>query len=75
MRPFGKPCTWPRRALFFVLVVSAFIMYNRAFSIMLVIIVLSSLELIFTKIDNNRRVINEFFKHYTLYKRKDHSED
>ncbi len=71
MKPFKELRNWPRRVFFLVLVLSSYFTYARIFSLVLISAVIVSLELIFTRMNNNRRVINEFFAHYSLYKYKE----
>ncbi len=59
---------WPRRVFFLFMVLMAMLVYHRVFSVILIALVFLMFEVLFTRIDNNRRVIKEFFEGYL----KDH---
>ena len=71
MRPLKEYRNWPRRATFLILVIYASLVYGRIFSVVLVAAVFMALEIIFTRIANQRKVFNDFFSNYKLYERKD----
>jgi len=61
---------WPRRVFFIFMVVVAVFTYHRVFSVILIALAFLLFEVIFTKIDNNRRVLSEFFQDYIKKKEK-----
>ena len=61
---FKEVKQWPRRVCFLIVVVIAAFMYNRFFSVLLIGLVFLSLEIIFTRVNNNRKIIIEFFQNY-----------
>lgn len=61
---FKEAKQWPRRVFFLGTVVSAALVYDRFFSVLLIAIVFATFEVILTRIDNNRKVISEFFQNY-----------
>lgn len=59
---FKEPKPWPRRTFFiFMMLVSVFT-YNRVFSVILITLAFLMFEVLFTRMDNNRKIIKEFFE-------------
>ena len=61
---------WPRRVFFIFMVVVAVFAYHRVFSVILIALAFLLFEVLFTKIDNNRKVLSEFFRNHTDKKDK-----
>jgi hypothetical protein len=61
---FKEAKPWPRRTFFIFMVLVAAITYNRVFSVILIALAFLMFEVLFTRMDNNRKVIKEFFDGY-----------